>query len=807
MKKNTTLHIFIFLAGLTFLIYEVSWNRMLSLVLGSTVTASTIVLATFMAGFGSGAWYWGKIGDKRIGVGKMLMYLTLFIGIVGVVGYYLIFNWVVYHSGFIGYVSVVFLLFIQTFLMGGIFPLVSKLAVSSDAKMAATIGRLFAIETLGSTIGGLITGFWLLGTYGQRSTVLIAVTINILMTIWMIIAKMKAESKAETVTQGKDLPSMRRIALVTTFACGFVNLGLQVAWMRMFKIYLTNTSYTFALVSSMSILGLFLGSYIFRKNAHKISDYPKTMLRTVLLMVLASIVSLVLLIQLPQLFMLPFQDLMSNPLNRILLLPLVSSMLIVVPPALFSGFAFPLACRMYSAGAGNVSRDVGFVMMVNTVGSVLGPVVVAFVLMPIVGAALSVLAMSMILMIAAVLANRQTKMQGPLGYFVYSGLMVLVALFVIRPEVTILPPSFHAFDRDLLFYNETVEGTISVGQDRGTRSESKYTFVNNSAVIGSTYDAIKVVKMVGHLPFLAGGKINDVLVIGFGIGVTTSAIASHSEVESIKCVELVTGLTDAARFYSDMNMNVVSDPRLDVVSGDGRHYLQKTTDKFDLISCDPTHPILGSGNLYTSDYFKMCRDHLNPGGFVSQYLPLHKLGSDEFNGIMKTFQSVFPDCTIWLGNYHAVLLGSTDAIKIDFAQWSERVGKMDVDKNFYIEANHLAATFFLDGKTVAKLGEELALNTDDLSYTEFFDADCLDPANISLNLDTFLKNRTDISEIFSNVDDQDMLHRYVRGNQLMTESLFYQFNGDRRGSLHRLQQACKANPEDPEYPFMIKLNY
>ena len=616
---------------------------------------------------------------------------------------------------------------------------------------------------------------------------------------------MKAESQAETVEQSSNLPSMRRIALVTTFACGFVNLGLQVAWMRMFKIYLTNTSYTFALVSSMSILGLFLGSFIFRKNAHKISNYPRTMLKTVLLMVLASIVSLVLLIQLPQLFMLPFQNLMSNPLNRILLLPLVSSLLIVVPPALFSGFAFPLACRMYSTGAGNVSRDVGFVMMVNTVGSVLGPVIVAFVLMPFVGAALSVLAMSMILMIAAVLANRQTKIQGPLGYFVYTGLMVLVAVFVIRPEVTILPPSFHAFDRDLLFYNETVEGTISVGQDRGTRSEAKYTFVNNSAVIGSTYDAIKVVKMVGHLPFLAGGKINDVLVIGFGIGVTTSAIASHSEVESIKCVELVTGLTDAARFYNDMNMNVVSDPRLDVVSGDGRHYLQKTTDKFDLISCDPTHPILGSGNLYTSDYFQICRDHLNPGGFVSQYLPLHKLGSDEFNGIMKTFQSVFPDCTIWLGNYHAVLLGSTDPIQIDFAQWSERVKEMEVDKNFYIEANHLAATFFLDGETVAKLGAELSLNTDDLSYTEFFDADCLNPMNLSLNLGTFLENRSDVTEIFSNVENSELLSRYVKGNQLMTKSLAVQLGGG--NGLGYLQQACSINPEDPEYPFLIKLNY
>mgnify|MGYP000697646323 CR=1 FL=1 len=95
------------------------------------------------------------------------------------------------------------------------------------------------------------------------------------------------------------------------------------------------------------------------------------------------------------------------------------------------------------------------------------------------------------------------------------------------------------YDRDILFYEESVEGTLSVGQDRDTRARAKYTFVNNSAVIGSTYDAVKVVKMVGHFPFFMGLECRDVLVIGFGIGVTTSAIAAHPEVESIECVELV----------------------------------------------------------------------------------------------------------------------------------------------------------------------------------------------------------------------------------------------------------------------------
>ena len=63
------------------------------------------------------------------------------------------------------------------------------------------------------------------------------------------------------------MPKVRRapnepVALVGTVVCGFAILGLQVLWFRMFRIYLTNTSYTFALVSSIAILGLFVGSLL-----------------------------------------------------------------------------------------------------------------------------------------------------------------------------------------------------------------------------------------------------------------------------------------------------------------------------------------------------------------------------------------------------------------------------------------------------------------------------------------------------------------------------------------------------------------
>ena len=826
-RSRLPIHLVIFLTGFTFLLYEVSWNRLLSLVLGATVTASTIVLATFMAGFGIGAFFWGRVANNRRAVGPLLGGLLGGVGIFSGINYFVLNNVVpgIYASlgaggtsssvvEFLVFTLAVVILFVPAFLMGGVFPLVSKLAVSSNTEMAGVLGRLYAVETFGSTVGGLLTGFVLLGALGQLQTIMAAAGVNLLLAVWLALNpdfRLDDTREAEQQSSAAN-PShpLHRPALLGAFICGLSILGLQVLWMRMFRIYLTNTSYTFALVSSVAIMGLFAGSALFSRRDLGRSDLRWTMFKVVLGVMLSTGAGLVLLLNLPELLMFPFTSVMGSPMARALVLPFVAAVLIIFPPSLFSGFAFPLACRMYAHGAGNVSRDVGLVLMVNTIGSVVGPLVAAFILLPWLGATMSVLLIMSLLGGAALVILRWQGVTGGQEYvrnFLYGGVALLLVLVVVSPNWRILPPSFSRFDREVLYYQESVEGTLSVGRDRQTRSRSKYTYVNNSAVIGSSYDAVKVVKMVGHFPFLLGLQCEDVLVIGFGIGVTTSAIASHPEVQSIECVELVPGLRKAAQYYRDLNHGIVDDPRLKIIPGDGRHYLQTSPRKYDLISCDPTHPILGSGSLYTADYFQQCREHLNPGGMVSQYLPLHKLRPEEFLGIIKTFETVFPHSTVWLGHYHAVLLGGLNPLPIDFVQWSDNVQKLGKDEHFYVNAYHLAATLMLDGTSIKELGAQSAVNTDDKSYTEFFNPDCLLEDNIGRNLQFLMKSRCDVGSIFRNVPRPDLLQRYLEGNRLLTESLYYKLERDDKRSLDFLKQAVRANPEDQEYPFLIKLYF
>jgi len=815
---RVVLDLVVFLAGFAFLIHEVVWNRLLSLVLGATVTAATLVLAVFMAGFGVGAAVWGRAADRARRPWTLLAFLLLGLGLLGAGAYALAGALLPRLGTLAAHAGAALLLAVPSLLMGGLFPLAGRLAAAGRDPLAPALGRLYALETLGSALGGLAAGFVLLGALGQDLTFALAVAVDLALGAWLLATRGSVETPAGAAAPPPApapafaaLPAAARPAvLAAAFACGFAILALQVVWMRMFRIYLTNTSYTFALIASLAILGLFLGSAVFRRRAGRLADPGRSLLRALLLLAATALLGLLLLARLPELLMFPFQEASGNVFVRILLLPMAASLLVVVPPAACSGYAFPLACSLAASGnrgtgRGGVGRDVGMVLAVNTAGCVLGPLAAAFVLIPALGAAVAIAAVVAAPVAAAWFVAHRSGAPARTGRILLAALALLLAVAAWRPQVRILPPSFGRFDREVLFYDETVEGTVTVGRDRDTRSQAKYTYVNNSAVIGSSYDAVKVVKMVGHFPFLVRPDLRDVLVIGFGIGVTTSAIAAHPGVASITCVELVPGLKEAASYYRELNRDVVADPRLTIVRGDGRRRLQASARKYDLISCDPTHPVLGSGNLYTREYFELCRSRLNPGGLVSQYLPLHKLRAQELAGLIGTFSDVFPDCAVWLGHYHAVLLGSTAPLRVDFGDWAARAAALGADPDFYADPYHLAATLALDGPAAARLAAGARRNTDDRSTTEFFAPGCLDEANLPANLRFLQERRVGVGAVFDGIPDPSLMARFVEGNRLLTESLARQTGGDPRGGLQALQAACRANPESLEYPFLIRM--
>ena len=188
--------------------------------------------------------------------------------------------------------------------------------------------------------------------------------------------------------------------------------------------------------------------------------------------------------------------------------------------------------------------------------------------------------------------------------------------------------------------------------------------INGQSTAFTSYMDLQVHRALGHLPAFCHPAPRSALVIGFGFGATCRAILAHG-VASLDCVELVPEERESARFFSEVNGGVLADPRFRFVTGDGRNYLLVTDRRYDLNSFSAIHPKL-SANLYTLDFYRLCRERLTSDGVIAAWLPINFLSTAEFAMLIRTFRTVFPHATLWyLGPGHAILIGTLSRLVLD----------------------------------------------------------------------------------------------------------------------------------------------
>ena len=131
------------------------------------------------------------------------------------------------------------------------------------------------------------------------------------------------------------------------------------------------------------------------------------------------------------------------------------------------------------------------------------------------------------------------------------------------------------------------------------------------------------------------------------------------------------------------NPHTVNGKQVEVVYDDGRHFLRTTREKFDIITSDPIDPwVKGCAALNTVEYYQMCRDHLNPGGSVSLWIPLYESNLETTKSVIATFFQVFPHGIMWSNErdghgYDAVLFGQVEPTVINVDDISTRLDRPD----------------------------------------------------------------------------------------------------------------------------------
>lgn len=181
-----------FLSGALALVYQVVWSRMMMHVFGSTAVALGTVLAAFMAGMAIGSWLIGKAADKSANCLRLYAFLEIGLALTALVSHILLSRigpaHLVLHDLFgfsdtafalIRFLLAFVLVMAPTILMGATLPVLTRFLVRRQTLVGVDLSTLYATNTFGAVAGVLITGFFLIGTYGIHIPVYIAVTGNL----------------------------------------------------------------------------------------------------------------------------------------------------------------------------------------------------------------------------------------------------------------------------------------------------------------------------------------------------------------------------------------------------------------------------------------------------------------------------------------------------------------------------------------------------------------------------------------------------------------------------------------------------
>ncbi len=658
----------LFLSGAGTLVLEVCWFRRMAQVAGATSVAMAAILAAVIGGMAVGSFLFGRVADRSRRPLRLYGLLEVGIALSALVTPWLLdvsqgaFDFLLRHlldqpglHTVARFLLATLLLALPAMLMGGSLPAIACAIKTTPDRRGGMLGWLYAANTLGAVAGTLAAGFFLLPAFGlswaTRSAFLLSGTAAIL----AFLPRPGAAGVSSGLT-GKPAPGARR-AIALFAASGFLGLVAEVAFTRRLVLVLGSTTYAFTTTLGVFLLGIGLGSAVGALLARRRSGHLRLLEITVASTAALFSLSTLVVYLLPRLYLVGILG-WADTWTEEILLRFLLSLVVLLPGALGLGAAFPLAAHVATAGA--LGAGTGRLYAANTLASVIGSTCAVFLLVPWLGPDYTVVLTALAVAGFAALGRR-----------VIPGLLVLVA------AVGLLPPPAPARERllagvysnpgafiiddhiderawsqgaDFPYIDHGREATVAVLRWYGTHTlQINGKAVANNEVLG----VVQHLSLLGHLPMAVHPNPQKVLVVGLGMGTTFTACEMYAP-QTLKVVELEEAVVNVAGSLG------VHPP--DVIIADARSYLRGTEERFDVITSDPIHPwVRGGGDLYSSEYFTSCLLKLAPGGVCCQWLPVHQLGIDNLNHIIRTFCAVFPGSSAFYGGDDLILLGMAEA--------------------------------------------------------------------------------------------------------------------------------------------------
>ena len=400
------------------------------------------------------------------------------------------------------------------------------------------------------------------------------------------------------------------------------------------------------------------------------------------------------------------------------------SLIVILIPSIASGVSFPLAYRLIVTSSINSGRDFGFLVSVNTIGGIVGSLLVGFYLLPSAGMYATVQILSFISLAIGTAAVFMHIEGMPL---VRKGLLAVAAmalwLGIMFSSNTRLPADFLAPKRAMIEFAEGLSAFVAVVTKDGSK-----TLEIDRMWQGIDEKGHQI--LAAHIPMILHQDPQRVLVIGMGTGQTASRFLMY-DIKELECVDIEKKLPGILQRHFDAAW--LNDPRTHVVTDDGRNFTAYTNGSYDVVSIEvgqSFRPHIAA--FYTVDFYRDVKKRLSKNGLACQFVPLGFFTAHEFRSIVASFLEVFPQSTLWFNKYaECILIGNAtrspqlSTKRLDLLQSNSTV-RADLAYSFeerpwllMNKSDVFAANYLMGPHTLAKLSAGAHLYRDDRPVLEY----------------------------------------------------------------------------------------
>ena len=674
---RTAFYVLFAASGFAGLIYESIWTHYLKLFLGHAAYAQSLVLVVFMGGMAAGAAGCARLSER---LRNPLLGYALAEALIGALA-------LAFHPVFVGLTDwsygallpalgsewpvlgaklliACLLILPQSILLGMTFPLMSAgLARAHPASQGESIAMLYFTNSLGAAAGVLASGFVLIAWVGLPGTLRTAGVLNFALAaaVWLL-----ARPARDLPIRNTGEATTAKLLLAVAFFTGLASFIYEIVWIRMLSLVLGSSTHSFELMLSTFILGLALGGLAVRRQVDR-SGSPERLLGWVqVLMGLLALATL-------PLYGLTF-DLMEALMDGLartdtgyFLFNLSGqgiAALVMLPATFCAGMTLPLITgALLRRGAGE--RAIGQVYASNTVGAIAGVLLAVHVGLPGLGLKGALIAGCAIDIALGLLLLRSA----PFVTWAASGSIAAVLVVAVAVQLDANKMTAGVFRHGdlaasrsarILFAKDGKTATVHLAQyaealSLRTNGKSDGSIVMDPEARRGT-DEITMV-LSGALPLALKPQARSAAVIGIGTGLTTHTLLQSMAIERVDTVEIEAAMAEAARGFMPRNSNAFVDPRGTIRIDDAKSFFSSANRRYDVIVSEPSNPwVSGVSGLFTREFYRRVRPHLEDGGLLVQWIQLYEIDASLVATILRALGEEFAHYAVYAASDHDLLI-------------------------------------------------------------------------------------------------------------------------------------------------------